>query len=81
MKQTECSVVNDLDCVSYTEGFMAGYEAAGGNRSKTGRWLWSLADNGWADHKCSNCGYTKNTDIHVTLDWRYCPNCGSYNGR
>lgn len=42
-----------------------------------GEWKWKLADNGWADHICSVCGYTKNTDIHVTLSWKYCPNCGS----
>lgn len=41
-------------------------------------WIWKLADNGWADHICSNCGYTENTDIHVRLDWKYCPGCGSY---
>lgn len=40
------------------------------------KWEWSLADNGWADHKCPACGYIKNTDIHVTLSWKYCPNCG-----
>lgn len=37
---------------------------------------WSLADNGWADHTCSRCGYTENTDIHVSLGYNYCPNCG-----
>jgi hypothetical protein len=37
---------------------------------------WSLADNGWADHTCSKCGFVENTDIHVVLDWNYCPNCG-----
>ena len=42
-----------------------------------GKWLWELADNGWADHICSVCGYTENTDIHVGLGWRYCPNCGA----
>ena len=46
---------------------------------KVGRWLWRLSDNGWADHICSECGWTKNTDIHVRLGYRYCPNCGSYN--
>ena len=45
---------------------------------KTGKWLWKLADNGWADHICSVCGWTKNTDIHVSLGYNYCPNCGSY---
>lgn len=43
----------------------------------SGEWLWQLADNGWADHRCSVCGYTKNTDIHVSLNWSYCPHCGS----
>ena len=42
-----------------------------------GKWLWSFADNGWADHKCSHCGYTINTDIHVKVDYPYCPNCGA----
>lgn len=42
-----------------------------------GYWKWSLADNGWADHTCSVCGFVKNTDIHVTLSWRECPKCGS----
>lgn len=44
-------------------------------------WIWKLADNEWADWTCSNCGYTENaenTDIHVHLDWKYCPNCGFY---
>ena len=42
-----------------------------------GKWKWSLADNGWADHTCSVCGFTKNTDIHVRLGWSFCPNCGA----
>ena len=44
---------------------------------KHGEWLWELADNGWADHICSKCGYTINTDIHVIVDYDYCPNCGA----
>lgn len=44
--------------------------------SKHGHWIWRLADNGWADHICSECGFTENTDIHVSLKWNYCPNCG-----
>lgn len=42
-----------------------------------GRWLWELADNGWADHICSKCGYTINTDVHVIVDYNYCANCGA----
>ena len=44
---------------------------------KTGEWEWELADNGWVNHICSNCGYTKNTDIHVYLGYNYCPHCGA----
>lgn len=43
----------------------------------TCRYEWSLADNGWADHTCSACGFCENTDIHVSLGWNYCPNCGA----
>ena len=43
----------------------------------TCRFVWSLADNGWADHTCSECGYVENTDVHVRLGWHYCPNCGA----
>ena len=42
-----------------------------------GEWIWQLADNGWVDHICSVCGHTENTDIHVSLGWKYCPNCGA----
>lgn len=42
-----------------------------------GEWIWQLANNGWVDHICSVCGYTENTDIHVSLEWKYCPNCGA----
>ena len=42
-----------------------------------GKWLWEYADNGWANHICSVCGYTKNTDIHVVMDYNFCPNCGA----
>lgn len=42
-----------------------------------GMWLWELADNGWANHICSECNYTKNTDIHVVMDYEYCPHCGA----
>lgn len=42
-----------------------------------GEWIWQLANNGWVDYICSVCGYTENTDIHVSLGWKYCPNCGA----
>lgn len=40
------------------------------------RWHWELAENGWADYVCPCCGYRVNVDIHVQLDYSYCPNCG-----
>lgn len=44
---------------------------------KHGKWIWQLADNGWADNICSVCGYTINEDIHVCVDYNFCPNCGA----
>ena len=46
-------------------------------QQRTGHWRWELASNGWANHICSKCGFKENTDIHVKLNWRYCPNCGA----
>lgn len=44
------------------------------------KWIWKLADNGWADWICPECGWRYNDDIHVTLNYNYCPNCGEYLG-
>lgn len=43
-----------------------------------GKWLWELADNGWANWMCSECGYTRNVDVHIVMDWEYCPYCGAH---
>ena len=48
-----------------------------GKETVKGRWLYELADNGWADHICSVCGWTMNTDVHVSLGYDYCPMCGA----
>jgi len=48
------------------------------HKRPTGRWNWNLADNGWADTTCSNCGFTSNNDIHVKAFYPYCPNCGAF---
>ena len=42
-----------------------------------GRWMYELADNGWANYMCSKCGYQRNVDVHVVMDWDYCPYCGA----
>ena len=49
------------------------------DETREGEWLWDLADNGWADHICSECRYTVNTDIHVSLgpEYKRCPRCGA----
>ncbi len=42
-----------------------------------GKWVWELADNGWANSVCSVCGYTINHDIHCHVEDNYCSNCGA----
>ena len=37
---------------------------------------WRLAENGWADMYCENCGWTENLDMHVGYDYKFCPGCG-----
>lgn len=54
------------------------YEPSAEGKRGVAEWIWKPASNGWADHVCSNCGFTENTDIHVSLGWRYCPQCGFY---
>lgn len=40
-------------------------------------WQVSLAENGWKDTTCSNCGFTINDDIQVLWNTKYCPECGA----
>lgn len=42
-----------------------------------GQWIIEMDDMGWLKYTCPNCGYVKRTDIHVSLGWNYCPNCGT----
>ena len=37
---------------------------------------WRLAENGWAETYCKNCGWTKNHDIHSDINYKFCPECG-----
>ena len=41
------------------------------------KWVVEFDDRGWKKHSCSNCGYFRRTDIHVSLNWDYCPHCGA----
>lgn len=42
-----------------------------------GKWNVSFASNGWMDWTCSLCGFTLNEDVHVYVDWDFCPKCGA----
>ena len=42
-----------------------------------GQWITEFDDLGWLKHTCTVCGYVKRTDVHVSLGWNYCPNCGA----
>jgi len=41
---------------------------------KMGHWIYTLED--WSKWECSECGFTKRTDVHVKIGYKYCPNCG-----
>lgn len=42
---------------------------------KTGHWIYTLED--WNKWECSECGFTKRTDVHVSIGYKYCPECGA----
>lgn len=44
---------------------------------KQSEWRWKFADNGWKDIYCLECGWTKNVDVHVSLNYDFCPGCGA----
>lgn len=50
-------------------------------KQKTGHWNLNFSL-GWIEDKniwkCSECGYSTQTDIYTNLKWKYCPNCGAY---
>lgn len=48
----------------------------GGKAWNEEKWIVRFAYNGWKDYICPKCNYTENVDIHVRLDWYYCPACG-----
>lgn len=41
------------------------------------KWKIEYDELGWLRHTCTNCGYMKRTDVHVSLDWKRCLNCGA----
>lgn len=79
----------DLGVIEYTDPAIMRSEEAEARRvgdgswaivydtNRVGEWLWAVADNGWADHICSECRFTVNTDFHVGIDYPHCPRCGA----
>lgn len=59
---------------AYCKKFMKAADVA---LVRYGRWKTELDDLGWLTHTCTVCGYAKRTDIHVSLGWNHCPNCGA----
>lgn len=43
---------------------------------KKGKWILTIED--WNRWTCSECGFSKRTDIHVSLGYDYCPSCGAH---
>lgn len=41
------------------------------------KWQTEDDESGWIKHTCTNCGYEKRTDVHVSMEWKYCPTCGA----
>lgn len=68
-------MIEDNQGHDYDEAFKMAIQALQGQ--KHGKWEWELADNGWKDIFCSECGWTKNVDIHVYLGYNFCPYCGA----
>lgn len=68
------------DVAKYANGvlnFIANASTIEAEPVRHGRWETELDDMGWIKHTCPFCDYVKRTDIHVSLGWNYCPNCGA----
>lgn len=42
---------------------------------KKNSWILWNPTYGWPSNTCSNCGYTEHHDVHISVDWDYCPKC------
>lgn len=61
-------VAKDIYDTAYARGKAKAQE-------KTGHWIYKLED--WNRWTCSECGFSKRTDVHVKLGFKFCPNCGA----
>ena len=47
------------------------------NSTKEAELITKFSSNGWVDWICTSCNkIIYNDNVHVTLDWGYCPYCG-----
>ena len=42
-----------------------------------GKWIYVDGDLGWADCKCSECGYTDSFEDCTECFYKFCPECGT----
>lgn len=65
----------DLVCSALEHAYGLGRSDA--ENKEFGVWIQQFATNGWMDNICSRCGFTINDDVHVRVDYKFCPGCGS----
>lgn len=79
-REEAIKILNKADVLNWTgrqlEAYCMAIKALE-QTSDTGRWIWELED--WNRNKwtCSECGFSKRTNIHVKLGYKFCPNCGA----
>ncbi|MGN0502911.1 MAG: hypothetical protein ACI4HN_08295 [Ruminococcus sp.] len=44
---------------------------------RCGKWIYVAGGFGWADCKCSECGYTDTFEDCTECFYNFCPNCGA----
>lgn len=69
-------ILTSLDAVEIAEA-LDEIPTADVEEVKYGKWRTELDEFDWNKNTCTHCGYVKRTDIHVSLGWKFCPNCGA----
>ena len=71
----ESDVIDRTDGSELAKAFNYLWEKYVEQEPKTGHWIWELED--WNKWICSECGWSKRTDVHVRLGYDFCPSCGA----
>ena len=74
---TKTSSIGEAITLSYVRDFIIGAPTADVRENVRGKWLRKFESHRWVNNTCSNCGWAKIVDIHVSLDYNYCPYCGA----